>query len=59
MVNYNNGKIYMIEDLAGEMVYVGSTTKDFLSKRMVEHRAMYKRWQTIEGVRKSFCLYNI
>ena len=44
MVNYNNGKIYKIEDLAGEMCYIGSTTKDYLSKRMVKHRSAYKCW---------------
>ena len=49
MVNYNNGKIYKIENLGGDMCYIGSTTKDYLSKRMVEHRAMYKRFQNIEG----------
>ncbi len=50
MVNYNNGKIYRIEDLAGEMCYIGSTTKDYLSKRMVAHRASYKRWQDGKSV---------
>jgi hypothetical protein len=50
MVNYGNGKIYKIEDLAGEMCYIGSTTKDYLSKRMVQHRAMYKHWLKEEGV---------
>jgi hypothetical protein len=41
MVNYQNGKIYKIEDVGGNMCYIGSTTKDFLSKRMVQHRASY------------------
>ena len=45
MVIYQNGKIYKIEDLAGEMCYIGSTTKDYLSKRMVEHRSHYKQWK--------------
>ena len=44
MVNYGNGKIYKIEDLAGEMCYIGSTTKDYLSKRMVDHRYKYNEW---------------
>ena len=44
MVNYQNGKIYKIEDVGGNMCYIGSTTKDFLSKRMVEHRSKYKTW---------------
>ena len=58
MVNYGNGKIYKIEDLAGEMCYIGSTTNDYLSKRMVEHRAMYKRWQTVKGG-KNFSVFRI
>ena len=45
MVNYNNGKIYKIENLGGNMCYIGSTTKDYLSKRMVQHRSLYKRWK--------------
>ena len=51
MVNYNNGKIYKIENMSGDMCYIGSTTKDYLSKRMVQHRSDYKRFQHIEGVR--------
>ena len=58
MVNYNNGKIYKIEDLGGEMCYIGSTTKDYLSKRMVEHRNKYKRWQTVVGA-TNFSVFNI
>ncbi len=45
MVNYQNGKIYKIEDVGGNMCYIGSTTKDFLSKRMAEHRGAYNRWK--------------
>ncbi len=51
MVNYNNGKIYKIENMSGDMRSIGSTTKDYLSKRMVQHRSDYKRWQTLEGAR--------
>ena len=45
MVNYQNGKIYKIEDVGGNMCYIGSTTKDFLSKRMAEHRAKFKSFK--------------
>ena len=45
MVNYQNGKIYKIEDVGGNMCYIGSTPKDFLSKRMVEHRSKYNTWR--------------
>ena len=44
--NYSNGKIYKIECLNGDAddIYVGSTTKEFLSQRMTKHRGGYKRW---------------
>ena len=48
MVNYANGKIYMIcpivEHEEGE-VYIGSTTKHYLSDRMFNHRLMYNRYK--------------
>ena len=46
MVNYNNGKIYKIEDLSGEICYIGSTTKERLCQRMVNHRAKYIHWKS-------------
>ena len=52
MVNYSNGKIYMIRPIAeheeGE-VYIGSTTKDYLTKRMHNHRDMYERYKIGKG----------
>ena len=45
MVNYQNGKIYKIEDVGDNMCYIGSTTKEFLSKRMVQHRCVFKKWK--------------
>lgn len=45
MVNYENGKIYKIESLKGNKVYIGSTTKKYLSQRMDTHRSDYKRWR--------------
>ena len=48
MVNYSNGKIYKIESIVdhneGE-IYIGSTTKKYLSQRMDEHRRAYKQWK--------------
>ena len=48
MVNYNNGKVYKIEPLCehdeGD-IYIGSTTKKYLSQRMDNHRNDYKRWK--------------
>ena len=45
MVNYENSKIYKIESLKGNLVYIGSTTKEYLSQRMDTHRMCYKRWK--------------
>ena len=57
MVNYGNGKIYKIEPICdhdeGE-VYIGSTTKDYLSQRMDTHRADYKSW--LKGGRECYVL---
>ena len=45
MVNYQNGKIYKIESHLGNKIYIGSTTKEYLSQRMDAHRSDYKRWK--------------
>ena len=48
MINYNNGKIYKIEPIVEHEpheIYFGSTTKEFLSQRMANHRDCYKRWK--------------
>ena len=47
MVNYNNGKIYKIENNIDDMIYIGSTTKQYLSQRMDKHRSSYKRWKMV------------
>ena len=44
MANYQNGKIYKIEDVGGNLCYIGSTTKKLLSNRMATHRGDYKKW---------------
>ena len=45
MVNYANSKVYKIWSTQGDKIYVGSTTKHFLSQRMDNHRSEYKRWK--------------
>ena len=48
MVNYNNGKIYKIEPICDHDegdIYIGSTTKQYLSQRLDTHRNDYKRWK--------------
>jgi hypothetical protein len=61
MVNYSNGKIYKIEPINGEEgdIYIGSTTKKYLSQRMDTHRNNYKQWQKGEyGNTSSFYLFD-
>ena len=45
--NYQNGKIYKIEPINGEDgdIYIGSTTKEYLSQRMTAHRSSYNQWK--------------
>jgi hypothetical protein len=56
MVNYSNGKIYKIEPVVehdeGE-IYIGCTTKKYLSQRMDSHRTNYKDFK--EGKRTMKC----
>jgi hypothetical protein len=58
MVNYENGKIYKIESHVGDKVYIGSTTKEYLSQRMDTHRKDYKKWKNNKrGLTTSFNLF--
>ena len=61
MVNYNNGKIYKIEpncEHEEEEIYIGSTTKQYLSQRMEKHRSSYKYWKEGKcGKTNSFILF--
>ena len=48
MVNYHNGKVYKIEPIVDHEegdIYIGSTTKEYLSQRMDRHRSKYKLWK--------------
>lgn len=51
--DYSKGKIYCIKVNTEEeyLPYVGSTTKQYLSQRIVKHRNSYKQWKKNE---KSF-----
>jgi hypothetical protein len=44
MVDYNNGKIYKIVCHTTNKIYIGSTTKEHLSRRLSCHIADYKRF---------------
>ena len=43
--NFQNGKIYQITSHCGDKIYIGSTTKKYLSQRMDRHRSNYKYWK--------------
>ena len=48
MVNYSNSKVYKNEPIVEHEesdIYIGSTTKHYLSQRMDAHRADYKQWK--------------
>ena len=45
-MDYNNGKIYKVTDIAYTKMYIGSTTQP-LSKRFNAHKSSYIKW--IEG----------
>ena len=50
MIDYSKSKIYKIEpicDYEEGDIYIGSTTKKYLSDRMAEHRADFKRGKQI------------
>ena len=48
MVNYANGKIYAICPIVEHddgQIYIGSTTKNYLSQRMGNHKKKYEVYQ--------------
>ena len=45
MVNYANSKVYKIWSTQGDKIYIGSTTKQYLSQRMEKHRSDYKQFK--------------
>ena len=59
MVAQNNGKIYKVQNIAGDKIYIGSTNKKYLSQRMDTHRSGYKRWKAgkEEGKIYSYDIY--
>ena len=45
MTDYSKCKIYKIESLLGDKIYIGSTCKEYLSQRFAKHKNDYKRWK--------------
>jgi len=47
-INYKNGKIYKIEPIIDhdeDDIYIGSTTKQYLSQRMTAHHRLYNQYK--------------
>ena len=44
-LNYENSKVYKIWSPNGDKIYIGSTTKQYLSQRMTAHRKDYNLWK--------------
>ena len=44
MPDYSQGKIYAIKSPSCDSIYIGSTTKKYLSQRMATHRCNYIGW---------------
>lgn len=43
--DYSRGKIYKLECLTTGKIYIGSTTKEYLSQRLTKHVHDFKSWQ--------------
>jgi hypothetical protein len=48
-IKYENSKVYKIWSPSGDKIYIGSTTKDYLSQRMTAHRKDYNYWKSGKG----------
>jgi hypothetical protein len=59
-IDYSKGKIYKIEPICDHdenEIYIGSTTKEYLSQRMTKHRDDYKQW--LNGVHRKVMSYDL
>jgi GIY-YIG catalytic domain len=45
-LNYEQSKVYKIWSPQGDKIYIGSTTKQYLSQRMTAHRNDYNCWKS-------------
>jgi hypothetical protein len=57
MTDYTKTKIYKIESHLGDMMYVGSTAKQYLSQRFQAHKNGYQQWK--KGKAKRIMSYEI
>ena len=61
--DYSQGKIYKIEPTCDHEVrdiYIGSTTKQYLSQQMTNHRKQYLQWEKEISIQRQVfvCLKN-
>ena len=56
-VNYSTSKVYKIISNCGDMIYVGSTTKPYLSARLAQHKTCYKAYKN--GTQRYISSYNL
>ena len=49
MIDYSKTKIYKIQSNLGDKIYIGSTTKDYLSQRFQQHKYTFKYWKNGKG----------
>lgn len=57
MVNYQDGKVYVIKSPNTDKCYIGSTTKKYLSQRMEVHRYDHQRY--LDGKRWKITSFEI
>ena len=53
MLNYSKTKVYKIWSPNGDKIYIGVTSKEYLSQRMDEHRSKYKGYLKSEKTKKN------
>ena len=54
---YQQGKIYKIVSPHTDKIYIGSTTKQYLSQRLAKHKSDFKRWQ--QGKARNITSFNL
>ena len=58
-MDYSKTKIYKIWSPLGDKIYIGATTKKYLSERLVKHRQDYRKWKEEKrGYTTSFILFD-
>ena len=61
MPNYQQSKIYKIISPHTDKIYIGSTTKQYISERKSDHKCRYENWKNdnTKGYCSSYELYDL